>query len=284
MTQRIAFVGAGRVASTLARAFVTSGVPVTAIASRNAASAQLLAQKVDGARATSMQDAADSDLVFLTVPDDDIASVCDAIAWHDGQAVVHCSGATEIDALAAAARSGALTGGFHPLQTFSDPDQAVALVRGATVAIEGPPALDEKLREIAQRLGMIPLTLPAGARAAYHGGASFAASFITSMIDEAVAMWATFGVSERDALNALLPLARGNLASVESRGVAGAVSGPISRGDVGVVQRHLAAFDAQGIDHGRLYREFGLRQLMLAVADGRVDAVQAARLRATLSG
>jgi predicted short-subunit dehydrogenase-like oxidoreductase (DUF2520 family) len=102
------------------------------------------------------------------------------------------------------------------------------------------------------------------------------------MIGEAVTMWASFGVSERDALDALLPLARGNLASVESRGVAGAVSGPISRGDVGVVRRHLAAFDAQGVDHGRLYREFGVLQLKLAIIDGRIDAEQAERMRATL--
>jgi len=278
----IAFIGAGRVASTLARAFVANGVPVAAIASRNDASARRLAQRVRGADAVSMQDAAAADLVFLTVPDDDIATVCDTLAWRDGQAVVHCSGATEVAVLDAAARRGALIGGFHPLQTFADPDRAVELLAGTTVAIEGPASLAATLRELAERLGMKPLSVPPGARAAYHGGASFAAGFIASMFEEAAAMWASFGIDERATLDALLPLARGALASVESRGIAGAVSGPVSRGDAGVVARHLAAFDAQGPDHGRFYREFARRALKLAIADRRIDAAQVARMRAVL--
>ena len=278
MTSSIAFIGAGRVASTLSRAFVRHGIAVEAIASRNPDSAAALSRLVDGSRAVSPEEAARADLVFVTVPDDDIATVCEALTWRRDQQVVHCSGATEVSALAHAQRQGALIGGFHPLQIFSDPERAIDLLAGATVAIEGPPSVDEALRAIASKLGMKPLRLPAGSRAAYHGGASFAASFVVSMIEEAVAMWATFGIDERDALAALLPLARGTVESVAGRGVAGAVSGPISRGDVGVVTRHLAAFDGEGVDHGRLYRELARRQLKLAVIDGRLDAVQAQRV------
>ena len=278
MIPSVAFIGAGRVASTLARAFVRHGIPVAAIASRNDDRARKLAALVDGSRATTMAEAARQPLVFVTVPDDDIARVCDGLDWARDQQVVHCSGATDVAVLRHAAEAGALIGGFHPLQTFSAPDRAIDLLAGATVAIEGPPALDANLRAIALALDMKPLTLPPGARAAYHGGASFAASFIVSMIEEAVAMWKTFGVTEPDALAALMPLARGNIESMATKGVAGAVSGPISRGDVGVVARHLAAFDAAGVDHGRFYRELARRQLRLAVADGRIDANQVRQL------
>ena len=267
----VAFIGAGRVANTLGRAFVRRGIAVVSIASRSDDSARRLAGRVDGSRAVEVEVAAREALVFLTVPDDDIGDVCGSLPWRPDQQVVHCSGATEVTVLANAAAQGALVGGFHPLQTFAAPDRAIDLLAGATVAIEGPPVLDATLRAIAARLEMRPLTLPPGARAAYHGGASFAASFVGSLIAEAVSMWKTFGVDERDALAALLPLARGNLESIASKGVAGAVSGPISRGDGGVVERHLAAFDAEGSDHGRFYRELARRQLVLAVAAGRLD-------------
>ncbi len=275
MTSSIAFIGAGRVASTLSRAFVRSGIPVAAIASRNPESARRLSALVEGSRAAPLQEAAREALVFITVPDDDITTTCRQLQWRRGQQVVHCSGATEVSALEHAAEAGALIGGFHPLQTFSNPDRAIDLLAGATVAIEGPPPLDAALREIALRLQMRPLTLPPGARAAYHGSASFAGSFVVSMLEEAVAMWKSFGVDESDALAALLPLARGNLESIATKGIAGAISGPISRGDVGVITRHIAAFDGQGESHGRLYREFARRQLRLAVMDGRLTAEQA---------
>lgn len=279
MAPGIAFIGAGRVAHTLARAFVQHGIVVASIASRRIDRARDLSAQVDGSRAVSIAEAAREALVFVTVPDDAIATVCAAIDWAPGQQVVHCSGATDVAALDHAKRRGALTGGFHPLQIFSDPERAIALLAGATVAIEGPPPLDETLRAIAATLGMKPLRLPEGARAAYHGSASFAASFLVSMLDEAVAMWGTFGIAERDALAALLPLARGTIETMATKGVAGSVSGPISRGDVGVVARHLAAFDRQGNDHGRFYRELAMRQVGLAVTDGRIDAAQAERIR-----
>jgi predicted short-subunit dehydrogenase-like oxidoreductase (DUF2520 family) len=278
MIPEVAFIGAGRVAKTLSRAFVRDGIPVAAIASRNAESATRLASLVAGSRAVSIEEAGRAPLVFVTVPDDAIAKVCASLGWQPGQQVVHCSGATDVAALDAARAAGAETGGFHPLQIFSDPDRAMDLLAGATVAIEGPAALAAALTAIAWRLKMKPLALPAGARGAYHGGASFAASFIVSMIDEAVAMWKTFGIDEADALAALLPLAHGSLATIATRGVAGAVSGPISRGDVGVIGTHVAAFDGQGADHLRFYRELAHRQLLLAVLDGRLDEAGARRV------
>ena len=326
----IAFIGAGRVAHTLSIAFARAGLPIVAIASRRRASAEALAARIDGCRATSLADAATEPLVFVTVPDDAIASVVSSLApsppsspssslssalpslpaslpasspavlacvalpassppsppsgsWHAGQSVVHCSGATEVAALDAALVAGAAIGGFHPLQTFADPDGAVDLLAGVAVAIEGPPALAATLDAIARRLGMRPIALPPGARAAYHGGASFAAGFVGSMIDEAVAMWRTFGVDEATALGALLPLAHGNLDAIAARGVAGAVSGPISRGDARVVRRHVDAFDRAGADHGRFYRELAYRQLRLALVARRIDADAARAIEAALA-
>lgn len=282
VTGSIAFIGAGRVASTLARAFVAHGVAVDAIASRRRASAEALAARVEGAVSVELDEAAARDLVFLTVPDDAIAAACASLRWRADQGVVHASGATEVDVLRPAADAGARIGGFHPLQIFSDPDGALAHLGGASVAIEADGPLDAALRGIAARLGMRAIALPPGARAAYHGGASFAASFVASLLDEAVAMWRTFGVDERQALDALLPLTRGAVASIAAKGIAGAVSGPIARGDAGIVRRHVAAFDAAGAAHGALYREFGRRQLRLALADARIDEAQADAIRKAL--
>ncbi|WP_034411838.1 DUF2520 domain-containing protein [Derxia gummosa] len=248
----IAFIGAGRLASSLARAFAGAGARVVAIASRDPASAAALAARIDGCRALAPQAAADAaDLVFITVPDDAIASVADALRWRAGQGVVHCSGATELTALDTATRAGALAGGFHPLQIFSDPDVAIGQLAGAAVAIEAPAALAAPLDALAAGVGLRPFALPPGARARYHASAGMAASFLLTLLDEAARVWASFGVPPAQALAALLPIARGTLAAAESRGLAGAVSGPPSRGDVGVIARHLAALDALDAEAAR---------------------------------
>jgi len=281
---RLAFIGAGRLASSLARAFARQGATVAAVASRNPASARALAAVLPGCIATDAQGAVDAaDLVFITVPDDAIAPVAAALRWRGGMAVVHCSGATDVAALDAAAQAGAATGGFHPLQIFSDPDLALELLAGASVAIEAPPALDATLAALAASVGLRPLRLPPGARALYHGAAGHAASFLLGLLHEATQVWASFGIAPDDALKALLPIARGTLAAAESRGLAGAVSGPPSRGDVGVMARHLAALDALGADHGAFYRELTRRQLVLVEQLGRLDPAALAAMRALLT-
>ncbi|HUG22627.1 Rossmann-like and DUF2520 domain-containing protein [Piscinibacter sp.] len=275
----VAFIGAGRLGATLAKALSRHGMPVVAIASRSATSATALAQEIPGCRAVNADIAAEADLVFLTVPDDEIGPLAARLPWRAGQRVVHCSGATEVAVLEPAQRRGALTGGFHPLQIFSDPDRALGLLAGSSVAIEGPAVLEAQLRQIADALQMRVIVLPAGARALYHGAASFAASFLLSMLDEAVAVWGSFGIDEKATLQALLPLARGTLAAAESKGLAGALAGPVSRGDASVVARHVAVLDALGPAHGALYRELARRQIALARTGGRVNEERLEALR-----
>lgn len=280
---RIAIVGAGRLGQTLARALAAQGCQIVAVASRSMPAAQALAARLPACAALPIDEAAAAaELVFLTVPDDAIAATASALRWRPGQRVVHCSGATEVAALAAAQEQGALVGGFHPLQIFSDPERALALLPGSTVAIEADGGLADELHALAALLGLQPLALRPGTRAAYHGAASFAASFLLSMLDEAAQVWEAIGLPREQALRSLLPLARGTLDAAEAKGLAQALAGPISRGDLGVVARHLQAFDALGASHGQFYRELSRRQLVLATESQRLDAQTLARLEALL--
>jgi predicted short-subunit dehydrogenase-like oxidoreductase (DUF2520 family) len=263
----IAFIGAGRVAQVLGGAWAAQGERVVAMASR--APADLLAATM-------------ADLVFLTVPDDAISSVANSLQWRPGQWVVHCSGATEVAALDAARDAGALTGGFHPLQIFSDVQGAGATLAGSSVAIEASGALATELHRLACVLGLKPFALPDGARAAYHGSAYFAASFILSLLDEAACVWEQVGMRREDALDAMLPLALGTLKAAQQRGLAGALSGPISRGDAGVIGKHLVAFEHLGAEHIAFYRQLALRQLPLARMRTNADAAALARIEALL--
>jgi len=283
---RIAIIGAGRLARCLALALDARGEHVVAVASRTSSHAQALADQLHGAHVLDAAEAvASADLVLLTVPDDHIASVAASLPWRAGQAAVHCSGATSLDALSAARAAGAIAGALHPLQIFSAPvasaEAALTLLAGSRAAVEAEgAALQARLEGLARALGMQAFALPTGARAAYHAAASYAASFLLSMLEEAGAIWRDAGLPPEAALAALLPLARGTLAAAEARGLAGALSGPISRGDAGVVAAHLQALEAQG--RAGFYRVIAQRQLELARAGGRLDAAALARLEKLL--
>ncbi|MCL4800552.1 MAG: DUF2520 domain-containing protein [Burkholderiales bacterium] len=278
---RIGFVGAGRVARALAQGFARHGERVVAVASRSAESAERIAREVPGCAAMAAQEAVDAcDLVFITVPDGAIAAAAAGLRWSAGKAAVHTSGATEAAALDAAARQGAATGGLHPMQNFADPAVALAGLPGCAAAIEAEGELLATLDRLARTLGMKPIRLPPGARALYHCSGSFAAPFVDVLLHEAVRIWGAFGVPAGEALPLLIALARGTLDAAAKDGTVQSFAGPVSRGDIGTIERHLAALAKLPPETLALYRALAARAIPLAEEKGSLSAEAAAKLRA----
>lgn len=276
-TLTLGFIGAGRLARAMALALQQAGAPVARVGSRGAEGARAMAAMLRDCRSCDPQDVADHcDLVFITTPDAAIARVAESLTWHEGQGVVHCSGATPVAVLQPAAAAGALIGGFHPMQAFgADPQAAVRSLPGCTVAIEAAaPPLDARLHALARRLGCAGLTLPPGARARYHASGGYASQHVHVLLAEAVRLWQSWGATEQQALDALLPLLRGTLASLARSGVADGMPGPVSRGDAGTVRLHRQALQAVDPDMRDLYDRLCVRGVALARAAGRLDPAQ----------
>jgi len=280
---RLGFIGTGRLATTLARSMAQCGLAVTMVANRSPDAARQLAQAIAGCKSATPQEvAAGCDLIFITTIDGAIAATADGLAWRADSAVVHCSGVTEVSVLAKPAQDGALTGGFHPLQSFGTVEAALRSLPGCTITIEAPAALDALLSQIAIRLQCRVNHLPPGARARYHASAGYASQFVHVLLREASQVWQSWGASEEDAVAALLPLLRGTLASLQSAGLAGGLPGPVSRGDIDSVARHVAALSALDPALLALYQLLCARSIPLGLERGGINAAQAARLRVLL--
>ena len=154
-------------------------------------------------------------------------------------AIVHLSGARGLDEVAAVAPNP--RGSFHPLQSFPMPRPPSAF-RGITIAVDATsPALERRLRALARGLGATPKHVGDGERVLYHAAAVFASNFLDVVVGEGVQLLRRLGWSEEEATRALLPLVDGAVDNIRSRGVVGALTGPIRRGDAETVARHLAA-------------------------------------------
>ena len=281
---RIGFVGAGQLATPLAWSLARAGYRIAGSASRSRASAERLVAGISGAhvydRAQALVD--EADLVVIAVSDDAIETVTRALAWQPRHSVIHCSGATEISALASAGKAGASIGGFHPLQTFTSTEAAIETLPGCTVGIEAEEPLLNVLWAMAQALGCNPIRLPAGARGLYHASGSFAASFLVRLINDAIDLWSAFGVDREAAFKALLPLTKGTVAALETNGPVRGLAGPIARADVGTVQRHIEALRMHAPDLLPTYLDLARRSLSIAEAKGGTTKEKLDALRALL--
>lgn len=270
---RLALVGAGRLAAHLGLALQALGQAPVALGARNRQAAAPLAQALGLCVCTPEEAQLGADVVMLAVRDEAIAPLAAALPWRAGQLAVHASGATELEALAPAERRA----GFHPLQLFADPlprpEAALAAFAGVRIGIEGDADATLALSSLATRLGAIPLLLVGGQRARYHAAANLAASGLFAPLQAAVTLWReALGLDEAQAWAALQPLAKGALAAASERGLAGALSGPLARGDTAVLARHLEALKDRPV--APLYLEAMRTLLPLARESGRLDAEQ----------
>jgi len=281
---RIGFIGAGRVATALARAFSLAGERVVLVHARTQASAQSLAGRVDGCRAaTSAQQVADgAELVFLAVPDDAIGPLASSLRWRAGQGVVHCSGGADLDVLATARGSGAEVGSFHPLQMFSEPEAALKGLAACAIAVEAGPALVDELIRLVGLLGARALHVPQGRRAAYHAASHYAAAFLCVLLEEGTSILQAIDIDRDQARRALLGLARGALDAIERDTPARAMAGVYARGDTGMAERHLEALHALGEDVAGLYKTLAERSIRMALAEGRITSERADLMRRLL--
>jgi len=279
------FIGAGTTGTALAVRLSQKGCPVVAVSSRNLSSAQKLAGLVPNCQVChTAQEVADAaELVFITTPDDVIAQVCGEVQWHEGQSVVHCSGAHSVDILESARKLWAAVGSFHPLQTFADVDQAIENLPGSTFALEAEEPLLSTLKELTLLLNGNWVELKPGDKVLYHAAAVFACNYLVTLVKLALDLWLDFGVSAKEATRALLPLLAGTINNIANIGLPDCLTGPVARGDSGTIERHLSALETKIPSLLNTYKELGLQTIPIALAKGQVNEQKAEEMKALLS-
>jgi len=277
-------VGAGAVGTALGVALTRAGWPVQAVASRDPARREHFHDLVDGARRFAEAQALieEVELIILAVPDDALAPLARSLRMYSGQAMIHTSGALGAEVLEPAMAAGTQIGSFHPLVAFADTERAVTALHGATVAIEGDDQLAPLLAEMAEALGATAVRLAPGSKAAYHAAAVLAAGGFVALLDAIAELGAVAGLDESGSLAIYGPLIEGTLGNARALGIRAALTGPITRGDVGTLRAHLTTLATHAPGVLDLYVAAARREIELAAARGSLAPGAAETLRASL--
>jgi predicted short-subunit dehydrogenase-like oxidoreductase (DUF2520 family) len=279
---RVAIVGPGRLGTLLATALARGGHRVVGVAGGTQAARARVAELVAGVRpaeaaAASVQGA---ELVVLAVPDDAIAAVVADLARQDalgeGQRVVHVAGSQGLAPLQLAAAAGARVAACHPAMTVpagsTDPD----LLVGTAWAVTARPADRGWARELVVDVGGDPFEVPDDRRVLYHAGLAVGSNAVGAAVVVARRLLLAAGIT--DPTPFLGPLVRASVANALSQG-AEALTGPVVRGDVGTIDRHLSGLAADVPALLASYRALTwvvLDQARPALAPEQVAALEAA--------
>jgi predicted short-subunit dehydrogenase-like oxidoreductase (DUF2520 family) len=284
-TPSVFIMGAGVVGTALAARLVRAAIPVIGLHGRQV-------ELTDAARAisgvvTSTGDIPDviseSDIIIISVRDERIGEIAGRLVTEKRlrpqQVVLHTSGANAAETVLGLARPHVrAVGTLHPLVSFADARVAVEQMREVAFGIEG----DEPARAYAKRLvramGAHGVFLEGANLPLYHAGAVLASNYVVALADMAQRLLVTAGVPPAEALPMLIPLLSSVVQNLAQVGLPGALTGPVQRGDVSSVERHLQVLEARAPELLELYRLVGRDVLRLAREKSNLDPDTVKRL------
>lgn len=283
----ITIIGLGALGSALAEAFAHHNLELKSVYNRDQQRAQAVAGNHKIATVSSFPSEAGQlgKLVFLTVSDAAIAETADKLAKLrgslSGRTFVHCSGNESAAILDRLKEKGARTASMHPLQTFTN-HSAVADFNNIYFSLQGDDLVFPMLKNIAKLLGAETLTVNEEQKSHLHAAAVIASNYLITLLNAATETGSLSGLDEKQVRKALYPLIGTTLENLQSTSFKEAISGPIARGDVETVHKHVQLLDNQK-DLRTLYTVLGLQTVRKAKETGKLEQAPAEEIRRLLN-
>jgi predicted short-subunit dehydrogenase-like oxidoreductase (DUF2520 family) len=204
-----------------------------------------LAKQVGAKASVGLPRKVTADVIWFCVPDGEIARAARAFAstieWK-GKIALHSSGALTSDELDSLRRRGARVASVHPMMTFvrgSQIRRTQPSLAGVPFAVEGDTAAVRMARRIVKDLAGYASGIRKKDKAAYHAWGAFSSPLFTALLATGEQVAAIAGMTKKEARRRVIPILLQTLANYASFGADGAFSGPIVRGDVDTVKKHM---------------------------------------------
>lgn len=200
----------------------------------------MLTREVHASAATIYRAQLRAEIVWFCVPDREIAGATQSLSETTDWKVkiaLHSSGALTSDALQILRERGASVASVHPLMTFVRGSRP--LLYGVPFALEGDAKALRAARALVLSLRGEPFTIHRRYKEAYHAWGMFISPLLIALLAAAERVAGAAGFSALEARKRMLPILRQTLGNYERMGAPQSFSGPIARGDVETVNRHI---------------------------------------------
>lgn len=247
---RIGFIGAGKVGYALGRYLAEQGsfCYLTGYYSQSFLSAEDAAAFTHSKPYRNLEElVAESELLFLTVPDTVIKTIWNQIKSFplEGKIICHCSGALTSELFSDIDRLNAYGYSIHPFFAVSDKYQSHKTLANALFTLEGSEKKLNQMKEWLINCGLKVQVIKKEGKTAYHAAASVGSNLVIGLTEIAVELLISSGFSRENALFALKPLMTSNLDNILTKGTIAALTGPVERADTLTVQKHLDVLEGK---------------------------------------
>jgi predicted short-subunit dehydrogenase-like oxidoreductase (DUF2520 family) len=246
MNTKIAIIGAGRIAYSLTSALLNEGYIVDAIISRKINSAKALAEKFGVKKYSDdiILISKSVNVFFLTVPDSEIKKTAVQLSKFklkfSTAFFIHFSGAEDISVLNPLKVKGGKTGSLHLMQTF--PSKKIVSIKNVHSAIEtNDDSVHKFLLQLCSDLQLIPFRIDSKDKTYYHLAGVFASNFLAGNLLNAQKLLSLNNIDEQKYFKILSSTIQSTLQNIKTVGPAKALSGPVDRGDIKTIRKHISS-------------------------------------------
>ncbi len=230
-----------------------------------------------------------ADIYFITTPDDLIVSTCEEIIStinsDEKPIFAHCSGALPSSILQSVIPPGCSAACVHPVKSFADPESAVKTFSGTYCGFEGSETAVSKLKSIFQGLEANCFDINPERKAHYHAAAVFSCNYLNVLIELGLQTYEKAGINREVSMHILDDIAKDTVANIFSSSPSKALTGPIARGDVSTIKKHIDAFENNSDSKLlNIYKALGMVATELSEEQGLADEESIQYIKSLLSG
>jgi predicted short-subunit dehydrogenase-like oxidoreductase (DUF2520 family) len=262
-TIKIGFIGPGKVGVSLGRYFTHKGMQLSGFYGRNENTAKAAAHATKSKFYKNIHELIkESNILFITTPDDSISIIDNELSKFDlkDKSICHASGSLQSNVLYNAKNSGALIYSVHPIFAFSSKNTNLTALENIYFSIEGDIIENSPIIKLFNEIGNRYFIRNKIDSSIYHLANVLVSNLTLSLLDIGTNYLMKLGLNEEDALNALKPLIKGNIDSICDKGFSNSLTGPIVRGDLSTVKKHLSVLDNQDQE---LYKRLSINLLKI---------------------
>lgn len=260
---KIGFFGAGKVAVSLGKYFKINGLNIAGFYSKTFASTEFARDFTKTKGYNDLKSfVLDCDIIFITTNDDELVNGFNEISSFDlkNKIIVNTSGSYSSSIFSNARELGAFPYSLHPIYPFSDKETSYKNLENAIFTLEGAKEHITIIKDIVEKCGNKVIVLE-GDKATYHLACVIASNLVLSLLSISSKYLQRVGFSERDSIEALYPLIESNISNIKDKGFLESLTGPIVRGDIDTIEKHLNKLDSEDEE---IYKKLSLELLKLS--------------------
>jgi len=247
---KIGFIGAGKAGCSLGKYFSNKatqvGVLVTGYYSLIEEEARWAATFTGSECFHTMEEVvAASDTIILSTPDGAIKSVWETMKKEkiEGKVFCHLSGSLSSDVFSGIETYGAYPISIHPMFAFSDKESVYQQLNEVCFTLEGHPFAVSAWKSTLMHMGNEVISISKDVKPQYHAAASLLSNHVIAVLNAGYQLLCDCGFTEEEARHFSRILVKNNVDHVVEVGGVQALTGPIERGDIQTVEKHISVFD-----------------------------------------